>query len=151
MGISICGFIEVSNLDEKDLKEKYAWSSCVDISCFTLMTDDVCRIMFGESKYPHEENWVPVAHRRGIPNGIDHTTAQAINDALKDNDKIPRADIWGFTHISYAEIKQINWQSYAGADLSGLETYNEWRSLFKIMDVLDERFHYQRLIVWFEW
>ena len=51
MGVDICGFIEISSLDEQDLDEDHAWVSCLDLGSLALSTDDVCAILFGESKY----------------------------------------------------------------------------------------------------
>ena len=142
MPVDICGYIEVSKSCDDDPN----WMSLMDIGCMLLLTGDVCQILFGESKSGSDECWQPVAHRRGLPNDVVTAQAIAARQLAIDN---PEFAIWGFTHINYEEIKQIQWNSYEGADLTELEI--DWNKLFAIMDAIDGYFDRQRLIVWFEW
>jgi hypothetical protein len=145
MPISLFGFVEVARFDD-DLESEYAWNLCVDIMPFPLWAEDVCAILFGVAKW--ETGWPPVASGRGIPPWVSHRGKQAIEEemAYEGDDKA-----YGYTYITYEELKQVDWQAYAGADLSELEKPLGWYLLFKTMDTLSECFQAQRLVVWFHW
>jgi hypothetical protein len=149
MGVDICGFLEISRLDEGDLQDEYAWMSCLDLSSLALSTGDICSILFGESKNRDTpDEWPPIAKRRGLPTNMAWLTTQAVKGSL-DNDSTLMST-WGYTFISYDEIATIDWQTYAGAEPDLTESY-EWGLLFSLMKTLDNAFNHQRLIVWFEW
>jgi hypothetical protein len=86
MGVDICGFLEISRLDEGDLQDEYAWMSCLDLSSLALSTGDICRILFGESKYGDTpDEWLPIAKRRGLPPNMAWLTTQAVQGALAND------------------------------------------------------------------
>ena len=114
------------------------------------MTGDECSILFGESKYSHEpDTWLPIAKRRGLPTNMAAPTALAVQEAKQNNDAL--MGTWGFTHISYDEIEQIDWEAYPGAELLDLKASYSWGLLLQLMQTLDNASKHQRLIIWFEW
>jgi hypothetical protein len=77
-------------------------------------------LLFGESKATLSQSnaldqWPAVAKRRGIPANVAWWTAQAVKESVGNDATI--MSTWGYTFISYAEIAQINWQAYDGADI----------------------------------
>lgn len=149
MGVDICGFLEISSLEEADLEDKYAWMSCIDLISLNLPTGDICSILFGESSPNNDTNeWLPIAKRRGPPNNSAWLTAQAIEESRSNDSTI--MSTWGYTFITHEEIERIDWQTYPGAKLELNKTYG-WGLLFSLMKVLDDASKHQRLIVWFEW
>ena len=154
MPVDICGFLEISRLDEQDLGSDGAWMSCINIGSLMLLTGNECSILFGESKYtilrPDSlDDWKPVAKRRGLPPNMGYQTTQAVNEALQNDENI--MSTWGFTQISYEEIESIDWHSYPSATLLDLDKSFSWGLLFQLMKTLDNAAWHQRLIVWFEW
>jgi hypothetical protein len=140
MGADICGFLEISRLDEVDLQDEYAWMSCLDLSNLALSTGDICSILFGESKYGDTPNgWQPIAKRRGLPPNMAWLTTQAVKGALANDSTL--MSTWGYTFISYEEIATIDWQTYAGAAPDLTEFY-EWGLLFSLMKTLDNSSHH---------
>ena len=123
--------------------------ACIDVSSLVLLTGDECSILFGESKYNLLDKWPPIAKRRGTPPNMFYATNQAVKEAVQHDSTIMSA--WGFTYISYDEIKLIDWQSYSGAQLLDLNESYSWGLLFKLMKTLDNASKHQRLIIWFEW
>jgi hypothetical protein len=153
MSVDVCGFLEISSLDEEDLDKDHAWMSCIDLSSLGLYTGDECGILFGESNLTCSyadapDSWPPIAKRRGVLANTSWSTTQAIKEALKNDNSI--MSTWGFTYISYDEIAQIDWQAYSGADIN-LHASHGWGILFSLMKTLDNASKHQRLIVWFEW
>ena len=78
-----------------------------------------------------------------------YRTTQAVNEALLNDSTI--MSTWGFTYISYDEIKRVDWQAYPGAEILDLAASFSWELLFQLMQTLDEAGKHQRLVVWFEW
>ena len=157
MPVDICGFLEISSLDEGDLTQDGAWQTCIDIGSLFLLTGDECSILFGESKYSSSrpdsldspDKWLPIAKRRGVPTNMAYRTTQAVNEALLNDSTI--MSTWGFTYVTYDEIKRVDWQAYPSAELRDLAASFSWGLLFQLMQTLDEAGKHQRLIVWFEW
>jgi hypothetical protein len=156
MAIDVCGFLEISSLDEADLPQSYAWMSCVDLSSLFLNTGDTCSILFGESKATVSyadvpDEWPPIAKRRGLPPNMASLTAQAVKESYSNDNSL--MSTWGYTFIAYEEIERIEWQTYANADLDIEASHGcqGWGLLFSLMKTLDKAGKHQRLIVWFEW
>lgn len=143
MGIYVCGFLELSSLDEEMLTQDYAWQSCINLSSLSLNTGDECSILFGEAKDEISTKWVPLAHRRGLPTNPGELTAQAAREASATT------SVWGFTFLCYEEMATIDWQAYPAAILDG-SSYG-WGLLSSLMKTLDEAGKHQRLVVWFDW
>ncbi|SFQ78966.1 hypothetical protein [Hymenobacter arizonensis] len=140
MSIYVCGFVEISSLDEADWQTEYAWQSCLDIGSLGLGLGAESEILFGATKHPLE--WVPVAQGRGLPAYLGALTARASTEAVEGG------TAWGFTWITYEEIAQIDWQAYPHAEVDG-RTYG-WGLLFRLMHTLDNASKHQRLVVWLE-
>ncbi|GAA4360609.1 hypothetical protein GCM10023185_27330 [Hymenobacter saemangeumensis] len=141
MSTYVCGFVEISSLDEADLTTEGAWQSCLDIGSLGLGLGAESEILFGATK--HKLEWVPLAQNRGLPPNLGALTSHAAKDVLADQTG------WGFTYITYEEIEQVDWRAYPTAELDG-STYG-WGLLFRLMQTLDSGSKHQRLVVWFEW
>lgn len=153
MGVDICGFLEISTLDEEDLGQEYAWRTCLDLGSLNLLTGDVCNVLFGESKQTVPPATAlglraPLAHRRGLPSNLAWWTAQGVQESLGNN--ATQMSTWGYTFLSYDEIAAINWPDHPEAEQE-LAWPVGWNLLFQLMKTLDEASKHQRLVVWFEW
>ena len=153
MGVDICGFLEISNLDEEELGQEYAWRMCLDLASLDLLTGDVCSVLFGESKQTVPPATArgprrPLAHRRGLPPNLAWGTAQGVRESWGND--AAQMSTWGYTFLSYEEIAAIHWPDHSGA-APELAWPGGWSLLFQVMKTLDEASKHQRLVVWFEW
>ncbi|UOQ69503.1 hypothetical protein [Hymenobacter volaticus] len=96
-----------------------------------------------EAKDNTSPEWVPLAHRRGLPANPGELTAQEAREASTTT------SVWGFTFLSYEEMASLDWQAYPDVVLDG-STYG-WGLLWSLLKTLDEAGKYQRLVVWFDW
>jgi hypothetical protein len=152
MPIGTDGWIEVSRLDDSELEEEFAWQALMNLSAYIDVVDEVTEILFGYSKriLGGEYHLQAIAKDRDIPINSSEQVKQELESIREHEKEYGQGEFFGYTHIYFHEIKQINWQHY-----SLLETESDWFTLFSLLDKLldDNRFkaHKIRLVVWFNW
>jgi hypothetical protein len=150
MPIDTGGWIEVSRLNDYELTEEYAWQALLNVAAYIDVADEVTKILFGYSKriLRGEYQVMAVAKDRGLPANPSDQVKADIDQIHRLENEQGKREFFGYTHIYFNEIKQINWQQWKIADRD-----SDWFNLFSLLDKLleDQRFQARkvRMVVWF--
>ncbi len=139
------GWIEVARLPET--ADEHAWFGVVDLGSLVDVADRDTERLFGLSKarVSGEKAADAVAPRRGIPPNPSAQVLAALETIATLEAKFGRGEIGGYTHATWAEIRNYELVEPPGE--------SQWKLPFELARVLEEQFGANRVrfIVWFNW
>lgn len=153
MGIYVCGWVEISQLDPERRAEEHAWRAVINVETLIDDCDEISELLFGFSKRALTGGLlpcVPVAAKRGIPPNPSQVVQRDLQD-IQAHEQKSGPEMLGHTYLDATEIDSLDWSSYG---ISDLESSNWWL-IFKMIRLLrsDDRFKYVgiRIVCWVSW
>jgi hypothetical protein len=154
VGIDIHGWVEISELDQHQRNEDYAWSAVIDVGFIIRFCDELSHLLFGFSFLAltgGQLEFAPIAMNRGIPPNPSWEVRQDLKQIRQHEEKFGFGEFSGYTYIDMSEIDAIDWAHYGIVKTEP----NDWWLLFGMIDLLraDQRFASAgvRLVCWIVW
>lgn len=143
------GWIEYSPyLGQEERNEDHSWLTWMCIDSIIDRADEVTEILFGYSKriMRKEFELQSLAKDRGIPSNASDLVKRELEQIKMFEQKYGEGENFGYSVISYDEIKK---------EPLSISTDSPWTKLFTLIELFKTNKGLEddqiRLIVWFEW